>query len=187
MKTSFDFTLFYSLPPKEVDRVPFDIDGNHIFKMKCTEGHWHDKEIDEKYFKVNNGDRVGFSGLEKQDIVWDHINALTYLSQAISIWCLKQVSYKERERRWIFLQMMWVLHYQSSLWCAKVTEYDYKAKIFTVYCEGMHNCILKEDWHFNQKFLEGQVSKHNLSNTLKEMGIDLISCNISTDRPDKAS
>ena len=41
-----DMALLKEVMPQEVEEVPWDIDGNIIFKMKCEEDFWIDSVSD---------------------------------------------------------------------------------------------------------------------------------------------
>ena len=43
--------------PQEVEELPWDIDGNVIFKMKCEEDFWIDSVSDGRWWKVVQNNR----------------------------------------------------------------------------------------------------------------------------------
>ena len=49
-------------PVKIVDKIPWDINGNIIYKIKCTEKTYYDKYQDGRWFTLTNSLRNGLNG-----------------------------------------------------------------------------------------------------------------------------
>ena len=60
-----DISLLKEIMPQEVEQLPWDIDGNVIFKMKCEEDFWIDSVSDGHWWKVVPSSRKDLEGERK--------------------------------------------------------------------------------------------------------------------------
>ena len=60
-----DMSLLKEVMPQEVEEVPWDIDGNVIFKMKCEEDFWIDSVSIGHWWKVVQSSRKDLQGERK--------------------------------------------------------------------------------------------------------------------------
>ena len=60
-----DMSLLKEVMPQEVEELPWDIDGNIIFKIKCTEDFWIDSVSDGCWWKVVQSSRKDLEGERK--------------------------------------------------------------------------------------------------------------------------
>ena len=59
-KRSLDYTKFNNVQPEYVDKIPWDISGVHIYKIKCSEEQWVDRAKDGRWWVTNTSSRKGF-------------------------------------------------------------------------------------------------------------------------------
>ena len=45
-KSYLNLGLFSGVEPEVVDQMPWLVQGNRIFTIKCSEDYWHDKQLD---------------------------------------------------------------------------------------------------------------------------------------------
>ena len=57
-----DMSLLKEVMPQEVEQLPWDIDGNVIYKMKCEEDFWIDSVSDGCWWKVVQSSRKDLQG-----------------------------------------------------------------------------------------------------------------------------
>ena len=48
-----------------VDKIPCKVDGTKIFKIYCSEEHWHDAQKDLRHWVSTSSSRVGLPGVRK--------------------------------------------------------------------------------------------------------------------------
>ena len=62
-ETFLSMTLMSLLSVEKLDSIPYDINSNHLFSVKCLKYKWNDRQIDDRFFKMNPSERAGFIGL----------------------------------------------------------------------------------------------------------------------------
>ena len=50
---------------EHMHKLPWDIDEDHHFQMKCTKDQWVDKSEDERWFNMHTSSRKGLNGKRK--------------------------------------------------------------------------------------------------------------------------
>ena len=60
-----DMSLLTDVTTEEVEELPWDIDGNAVYKMKCEEGFWIDSVPDGHWWKVVQSSRKDLKGERK--------------------------------------------------------------------------------------------------------------------------
>ena len=57
--------LFCDISPKQVHEIPWEINGNVIYKMKCSEINLMRDTTDGRWFQLKNSEKVGLNGIRK--------------------------------------------------------------------------------------------------------------------------
>ena len=55
---------------KIVDEVPWNINGDCVYKIKCTEENWIRMYEDGRWFQLRNSTRNGLRGHQKTEMFW---------------------------------------------------------------------------------------------------------------------
>ena len=55
--------LFRDMTPKQVHEIPWEINGNVIYKMKCSENNLVRDTTDGRWFQLKNSGKVGLNGI----------------------------------------------------------------------------------------------------------------------------
>ena len=53
---------FENVPIQKVDAIPWGIDGNSIYQLKCNEDEFIDKQRDGRWWKMSESGRVDLNG-----------------------------------------------------------------------------------------------------------------------------
>ena len=64
-KKKLTLGVFCDVAPKQVDEIPWEINGNVIYKMKCTEDTLVRDTTDGRWFQLKNSTKVGLNGIRK--------------------------------------------------------------------------------------------------------------------------
>ena len=64
-KSYLNLGLFSEAEPEVVDHMPWAVQGNKIFPIRCSEDYWHDKQLDRYHWKFTKGSHKGLDGIRK--------------------------------------------------------------------------------------------------------------------------
>ena len=64
-KSYLNLGLFSEVEPEVVDHMPWAVQGNKIFSIRCSEDYWHDKQLDGYHWKFTKSSRKGLDGIRK--------------------------------------------------------------------------------------------------------------------------
>ena len=56
---------FENVPIQKNDAIPWEIDGNSIYQLKCNEDEFIDKQRDGRWWKMSESGRVDLNGRRK--------------------------------------------------------------------------------------------------------------------------
>ena len=87
-KRSLDYTKFVNVQLEYVDKIPWDISGIHIYKIKCSEDQWVDCAKDGRWWVVNTSSRKGLHGFRrtgycKGSLLCENVNCSKLLSEGV--------------------------------------------------------------------------------------------------------
>lgn len=141
----FPLHLFAGVKPEVIDYLPGDINGKHIYKIRCSAKEWHVAASDQRYFKMNTSRRAGLVGIRKVG------------ECSGSLFCpnadchFQGTSGNVNET---FFQNLdsskscftcGVFAASTACGARKMTEYDFNSQILTVWHVGNHTCKPKLD------------------------------------------
>ena len=75
--------LFRGVEPEIVDQMPWLVQGNRIFTIKCSEDYWHDKQLDGYHWKFTKSSHKGLMVLENLEHAKDILYVRTTNAQSI--------------------------------------------------------------------------------------------------------
>ena len=64
-KNSLNLAKFENCQMEVVEKMPWKVDGNKVFKIYCSEEHWYDAQKDSRYWVFTSSSRVGLPRLRK--------------------------------------------------------------------------------------------------------------------------
>ena len=67
-KSRLDIAKFLHIPTEHVNKIPWDVDGDHIYQIKCEPNQWIDKSRDGRWLVMNTSRRKGLIGTLKTGV-----------------------------------------------------------------------------------------------------------------------
>ena len=64
-RNSLNLAKFENVEMEVVEKMPWKVDGTKVFKIYCSEGHWHDAQKDLGYWVFTSSSRVGSPDVRK--------------------------------------------------------------------------------------------------------------------------
>ena len=190
-KSTINMSAFSNVTPEVVDRMPWIPDGDHIYIIRCEEDYWHDKQIDGHLWRMTKSFHTGLVGIKKFGAcrgsficlnddcpiyTAEHIrNRVDFMKENYGTYSCSNCK--------VFVQCR-----QCNAW--KVTEFDQKDNVLTIYHQGKHTCTPKPDVE-EQRQVAAEKRKElpplnlELRNTPWEFQIDLIGYYIATGQLEK--
>ena len=152
------------MPLKMVDTVPWDVDGDHHFKIQCDIDSWVEQQRDGHWYKMNLSKRKGFNGTRKVSYcqgswICHNVDCLKLQSEGIC-----NINPKE----FLYDNGAYVCnpcgYYAVQIYCGahKVTEFNRDTNELDIWFEGTHNCMPKPDVANKCNYFETLLLKHNL-------------------------
>ena len=78
LRDHLDMKLFNECDMIQVEKIPWDIDGNKIYKKVSDKDFWIDEAHDGRWWKLCSSSRKGLKGERKFGNVWDHTYVLIH-------------------------------------------------------------------------------------------------------------
>ena len=184
-------SAFSNVTPEVVDRMPWIPDGDHIYIIRCEEDYWHDKQIDGRPWQMMKSSRTGLVGIKKFGACR---GSFICLNDDCPIYTAKHI-----RNRVDFMKENFGAYSCSNckvfVQCRqcnarKVTEFDQKDNVLTIYHQGKHTCTPKPNVE-EQRQVAAEKHKElpplnlELRNTPREFQIDLIRYYIATGQLEK--
>ena len=126
-----------------VEKMPWKVDGTRVFKIYCSEEHWHDAQ-DSRYWVFTSSSRVRFPGVRKfgncqGNFICRNDDCPKFTSEHV-----RNEIYFTKEKLGGYTCNSCGYYVQQKGYSAKkVTEFNCKNEELTIYHEGHHNCIPK--------------------------------------------
>ena len=187
-KTTIICYRYIATDIEKVKKLPWDVDGEHCFQMKCTKDQWVDKSKDGRWFNMHTSSRKGFHGKQKTGQCIGSLLCLNPQCPKLRMEGMCNSNPQEFGREKIGRVCKCCGYYAKHFHCGalKNTEYDYETGMLTVWYEGKHNCIVKPDLETKENFLQNLPLDETLRATPRELKIDLIKMYLAEDNINKA-
>ena len=189
-KTKFNRAKFLSMDVEMVDKLPWDVDGDHSYKiLNCDTGNdnnWNDRQKDGRWFKMNSSSRKGFDGIVKIGRCQGSLICQWTGCPKLKTEGVCNISEFQAENGAHICKCCGYYAVQIYCGCKKLTEYDPSTKELSVWYEGEHNCIPKPDVQTKQNFLKTLPLNVNLRLTPREMKNDCMRYFFTTGQIEKA-
>ena len=146
---------FAKVAPESVDAIPWDINGNKIYRLKCKEKDYISHYQDGRWFVLKDSTRKGLNGYRKTGpchgslictrpdcsklATDDVVNTIDFKRKGNDIWECGSCGWNVQ---------------RIYCGCRKVVEYDIDKELLTYQHEGMHICALKPNVKERRKALD---------------------------------
>lgn len=186
-KNRLDTSLFFNLPEELVDRLPWDVTGNHIYKVKCKEDDWYNRQLDGHCWKSTSSTRKGLDGTRKFGTCkGSHICRNPQCPKWTTEKVRNKIDFQREAKGSYTCSSCGYYAVREKCTAIKVTEYDRSQNTLTIYHQGNHTCTCQPNLIAKKQYVEDNVLKRDLRNTPREMKIDLIGYYLASDEIDKA-
>ena len=185
-KRSLDYTKFVNVPMEYVDKIPWDISGIHIYKIKCSEDQWVDHAKDGRWWVINASSRKGLNGFRrtgycKGSLLCENVNCSKLLSEGV-------VNTNEflHEKGLYTCKSCRCFAVEKACGCLRTLEYDKDTGFLTYMHQGTHSCTLKPDTYRKINYIRDLPINADLRGTNTEVKHDLIMYYLANDQIAKA-
>ena len=139
---------------KEVEEIPWDISGDIVYKVKCTEANYISTYRDGRWFKLKNSDRKGLNGYRKTGTCQGSlICARPDCPKLTAENIVNTIDFKRIGDNMFACNCCGFLVHRVYCGCIKVVEYDKTTGILTYKHQGDHFCTLKPNVSERRKVL----------------------------------
>ena len=173
-KRSLDYTKFNNVQPEYVDKIPWDISGIHIYKIKCSEDQWVDRAKDGRWWVINTSSWKGLNGFRrtgycKGSLLCENVNCSKLLSEGV-------VNMNEflHEKGLHTCKSCGCFAVEKACGCLRTLEYDKDTGCLTYMHQGTHCCTLKPDTYRKINYIRDLPINADLRGTNTEVKYDLI-------------
>ena len=146
---------FQTIIPEQVDLIPWDIDGDKVYYVKCEEKDYIEQYVDGLWFVLHNSSQQGLNGHRKTglcvgSLICEHpdcsklamdsvVNTIDFKCKGEDLWEYGSCGYSVKK---IFCG------------CQKTIEYHRDKKLLIYQHEGTHICSVKPNVKVHQKALD---------------------------------
>ena len=172
----FPTWYFNSVQPTFVNRLPDNIDGTSLFKIKIKDHMWHAVTGDKRHFRMLTSSREGFYGERrigtcKGSFVCNNSQCPFILT-----------SHRGQPNKVSWRNVTGIYHFKVCAICdhvaqrkhcgaKKLIEYDYSTKIATVYHLGTHKCCLRLSKHNPVEHNPSLQVPQTITGSAKQVGL----------------
>ena len=187
-KNKMPYAKCLNMEVEMLDSIPWDVDGDHRFRVFCDVDNWVDKAKDGRWYKLNSSSRKGLNGFHKMgtcqgSILCQNIGCPKLQSEGV---INSNPNDFQLEYGCYICKSCSYYAVQIHCGCKKLVEYDIDAKELTVWYEGDHNCTPKPDMNAMKNFFNALPLKSSLRLTHTELRNDCMRYFMSTGQYDKA-
>ena len=146
---------FQTIIPEQVDLIPWDIDGDKVYHVKCEEKDYIEQYADGWWFVLHNSSQQGLNGHRKMglclgSLICEHpdcsklatdgvVNTIDFKCKGEDLWECRSCGYSVKK---IFCG------------CQKTIEYHRDKKLLIYQHEGTHICSVKLNVKVHHKALD---------------------------------
>ena len=166
-KSYLNLGLFSGVEPEIVDQIPWLVQGNRIFTIKCSEDYWHDKQLDGCHWKFTKSSHKGLDGVTKFGTCQGYFICKNNKCTKYTTEQVQNTIDFQRDFKGHTCRSCGFYTHREFCGCVKVTEYDKENNILTVYHQGTHSCTPKPDIQQHvEKAKEANFDNAPLNNAL---------------------
>ena len=186
-RNHIDNFLFRKVEPEVVEKIPWEIDGNVIYKVESTEDYWLDAMHDGRWWHTVDSSRKGLNGQRKfstckGSFVCENDNCPKITTEGVQNTAdflrVKSGGYTCASCG----------YYAVRKFCGalRLMEFNCDTHIVTVMHQGFHICNPKRNHAPILSILQEKVLDPKLRRTPKELKLDLVGYYMSQGEVDKA-
>ena len=172
----FPTWFFSTIIPKYVKKIPDDIDGTKLYKVPIREHLWHVPTSDKRHFRMLTSSREGFMGERrirtcKGSFVCN--NKACPFIRTSQFQQPNKVSWRNIRGNLNFKVCAICDHVAQRIYCGakKLVEYDYSARMATVYHLGAHKCWPQISTRTSTRFEDPRIIPEQAMGSAKEVGL----------------
>ena len=166
--------------------------GTKIYVINCKEEYWHKRQHDGKFWLFSPSLRKGFVGVHKfgkclGSFICLNDECPAYTTEGIR----NEINFKKESNGPHVCKSCSYFVQRKACEALKVTEFDCRKEVLTIWHQGSHSCVSKPDVEAQEKALDRAQSQippieFNICNTTREFRIDLIGYYVGTGQVKKA-
>ena len=139
-------SAFSNITPEAVDRMPWVSDEDHIYLIRCEEDYWHDKQINGQPWQMTKSSCKSLDGIKKfrtcrGSFICLNDDCPVYTAEHIR----NRVDFTKEKFGAYSCSNCRVFVQCRQCNAQKVTEFDGKDNVLTIYHQGKHTCTPKPD------------------------------------------
>ena len=171
---------------KEVEQLPWHIDGNVIYKMKCEEDFWIESVYDGCWWKVVQSSRKDLQDERKfatclGSYICNNPECLKYTIKKIK----NLMDFKRWPKGSYTCKICGYYVTREHCGALKALEYDEGSVCITIYHKGTHKCNVKPEKVNQLKFVCKELLNQDLCKKPRELKYDLIGYHLNEGDVDK--
>ena len=173
--------------PQEVEQVPWDIDGNVIYKMKCEDDFWIDSVSDGHWWKVVQSSRKDLQGERKfatclGSYICNNPECPKYTTEKVK----NLMDFKHGPKVSYTYKICGYYVTREHCGTLKAVEHDEGFGCITIYHTGAHICNVKPEKVNQLKFVHKELLNWDLCKTPRELKYDVVGYYLNEGDVDKA-
>ena len=158
-KGKLNLNLFEGMVPESVDKMPWNANGNSIYVILTTEEYWHDKQLDGRHWIFTTSSKKGLNGIRKFGTCQ---GSLICMNPECPTWTTEQVcnevDFKNEEYGTYSCNCCGVLFSCKFCGAHKVTEFNRRTNLMTIWHQGQHICKLQPNVHHQDEILQKKAA-----------------------------
>ena len=178
-RNSLNLAKFENCEMEVVERMPWKVDGTKVFKIYCSEEHWHDAKKDLRYWVFTSSSRVGLPGIMKfgncqGNFIYRNDECPKFTSKHVR----NEIDFIKQKLGGYTCNSCGYYVHQKGCSAKKGTEFNCENEELTIYHEGHHQCIPKmspdEAITVAQDVQKNRPISMELSKTPQQFQMDLL-------------
>ena len=142
-------------PVEVVDIIPWDISGDHIYKMKCTEEDWTTKYEDGRWLNLSTSSRCSLRGFRKTGkCLGSFICCRPDCPKLTTEDVVNTVDFHRSSKDVYVCGSCGYVATRIYCGCVKVVEFNKNTEFLTYYHQGDHICAVKPNVKERRKALD---------------------------------
>ena len=137
-----------------IEEIPWGIDGDHIYKIKCSEDEWISKYEDGRYFFLKDSSHTDLVGKHKfgkclGSFICKRGDCPKLTSEDVG----NTIDFRRIDKDQYVCTCCGYIAHRDYCGCIKAVEYDRASSILTYYHQGKHICGVKPNVREHRKAL----------------------------------
>ena len=143
-KNKLNMHSFENVPIQKVDAIPWEIDGNCIYQLKCNEDEFIDKQRDGRWWKMSESGRVDLNGRRKTgtcqgSFICNNKNCTKVTTESV----INTIDFKQERGGGYSCNSCGYYAIRQACGRKRAVELDKDTGLMTLWHEGTHTCKAK--------------------------------------------